>query len=107
MQEKAPKQFVAIIQDYTDPGALQRRLDIRNTHLKFALEAQDNGILNLGGAILDDHDSRKMKGSVLVYSAESKEDVEKIILSDPYYKAKVWEKWEILPFNLAVGQITK
>ncbi|KAG2210291.1 hypothetical protein INT47_003276 [Mucor saturninus] len=96
---QAPKQFVAIIQDYTDSGALQRRLDIRNTHLKFALEAQDNGILNLGGAILDNHD--------VLYSAESKEDVEKIIMSDPYYKAKVWEKWEILPFNLAVGQITK
>lgn len=41
-----------------------------------------------------------MKGSVLVISADSKEDIEKMILNDPYYDAKVWEKWEILPVNL-------
>ncbi|KAG2210290.1 uncharacterized protein EV154DRAFT_557802 [Mucor mucedo] len=104
---QAPKQFVVILRDYTDPGALQRRLDTRDRHLKDALEAQDKSILNLGGAILDNHDSRKMKGSVLVISADSKEDIEKMILNDPYYDAKVWEKWEILPVNLAIGKITK
>lgn len=41
-----------------------------------------------------------MKGSVLVVSAESKEEIESKILNDPYYEGKVWEKWEILPINL-------
>lgn len=41
-----------------------------------------------------------MEGSVLVITAESSQEIETMILNDPYYKAKVWEKWEILPVNL-------
>lgn len=41
-----------------------------------------------------------MEGSVLVITAESKQEIESMILGDPYYKGKVWEKWEILPVNL-------
>lgn len=52
---------MVILQDYTDPGALQRRLDARDKHLKDALEAQDKSFLNLGGAILDNHDVGRTK----------------------------------------------
>lgn len=85
-----------------------------------ALEANKNGILNLGGAILDNHEvsnhfqgkiyeplilsllyqSRRMEGSVLVLTAESSDEIEKMILKDPYYMGKVWESWDILPVNM-------
>jgi hypothetical protein len=50
------KQFVVVLKDFKDPECLQRRLDAREKHLKDALEANSNGILNLGGAILDNHE---------------------------------------------------
>jgi uncharacterized protein YciI len=41
-----------------------------------------------------------MEGSILVLTAESKQEIEAMILKDPYYKGKVWEKWDIFPVNL-------
>jgi hypothetical protein len=40
-----------------------------------------------------------MKGSMLLLSAESVEEVDKIITNDIYYKGKVWEKWEVYPYK--------
>ncbi|KAI8369679.1 hypothetical protein BD560DRAFT_370581 [Blakeslea trispora] len=97
------KQFVVVLKDYSDSECLQRRLEVREKHLSIAHNARDNGTLLVGGAILDNHASGKMKGSVLVLSAESPEEVETIITSDPYYKAKVWESWDIHPAKFAIG----
>ncbi|RCH81032.1 hypothetical protein CU098_001511, partial [Rhizopus stolonifer] len=93
------KQFVVFLKDYKDPECLQRRLGVREKHLSGAITANKNGSLQAGGAILDSHQSGKMKGSVMIMSAESTEEVEQMILQDPYTKAKVWESWEIYPFK--------
>ncbi|KAI8339781.1 hypothetical protein EDC96DRAFT_523005 [Choanephora cucurbitarum] len=97
------KQFVVVVKDYEDSECLQRRLEIREKHLSKAHDAKDNGTLLAGGAILDDHASGKMKGSVLLVSAGSPEEIETMIKNDPYYKAKVWESWKIHPVKFAIG----
>lgn len=46
-----------------------------------------------------------MKGSMVIYSGESVEEIEKAIRNDPYAKNKVWESWEIYPFKRYVESI--
>lgn len=55
------------------------------------------------GAMLDQHpkpdDSVSFKGSVMIYVAESKEEVEELVKNDIYTKSDVWdlEKAQIIP----------
>ncbi|KAL9559811.1 hypothetical protein PS6_000570 [Mucor atramentarius] len=95
--------FMVVLHDYTDSGALDRRLSVRDKHLQGALKAESEGNLLVGGAILDNHESSKMKGSVLLLAAKSIEEIDDMIIQDPYYKAKVWEKWEVYPIKCAIG----
>ncbi|CAO3606968.1 unnamed protein product [Mucor hiemalis] len=54
----ASKQFVVVLKDFKDPEALQRRLNVREKHLEGTLLAKERGIVNLGGAIFDNHEVR-------------------------------------------------
>ncbi|CEP08472.1 hypothetical protein [Parasitella parasitica] len=90
-------QFLVMLHDYKDPEALNRRLATREEHLDGARRSESEGKLLVGGAILDDHESSKMKGSFLLISAKSVEEVNDMIINDPYYKAKAWEKWDVYP----------
>ncbi|KAI8374715.1 uncharacterized protein BYT42DRAFT_577378 [Radiomyces spectabilis] len=96
------KQFLVVVHDYTDAQGLDRRMAARDLHLQQAKEAQADGSLVLGGALFNSHEQGKMIGSALVYEAESEEEVRQIIAKDPYVKGKVWEKWDIYPFRMAI-----
>ncbi|KAG1222972.1 hypothetical protein G6F35_004952 [Rhizopus arrhizus] len=87
--QSARKEFLVIVKDYSDPECLQRRLSIRNKHLAEAKALKDQDVIRSG----------KMKGSMIIYSGESVEEIEKVIRNDPYVKNKVWESWEIYPFK--------
>ncbi|KAF7729341.1 hypothetical protein EC973_004597 [Apophysomyces ossiformis] len=97
------KQFVVVIHDYTDPNALERRMASREAHLAWAKEARKTGDLVCGGAIFDNHENRKMVGSVMICRAESREALEERIANDPYTLGKAWEKWDIYPYRNAIG----
>ncbi|KAF9585145.1 hypothetical protein BGW38_003718 [Lunasporangiospora selenospora] len=114
----AKKQFVVIAYDYTDAEAPARRQSVRPKHLEGARELKKSGALQLGGAFLSDHsDQAKMVGSIMIFNAESKEEVEKMVkrqvlllllllllsflLVDLYVTGKVWEKYDIIPFRQA------
>ncbi|RVD89246.1 uncharacterized protein DFL_000262 [Arthrobotrys flagrans] len=90
------------------PGAVERRLAVRAEHLKVANERAANGIINFGGVMLDEHikegEVPKFKGSVMLISVETKEEVLEIIKSDKYVENDVWdlEKVEIIPFKSAL-----
>lgn len=74
------KQFIVIAHDHTDTDALKRRLAVRESHLVGARALKKDGTLLLGGALLTDHtESGKMIGSVMIFSAESKDEVKKLI----------------------------
>jgi hypothetical protein len=85
--------------DGTDPEALQRRLNVREEHLKRISLLKKSGEFLLGGAILDDNG--KMIGSMIVYDFPDRQSLEERLKDEPYLTGKVWEKTEIKPFRLA------
>ncbi|CEG71781.1 hypothetical protein RMATCC62417_07453 [Rhizopus microsporus] len=95
----APKKFVVIAKDFSDPECLQRRLAVRSKHLDGATELKKRGAIITGGAILDSHETGKMKGSAMICTGETIEEVEEMIRNDPYVKNKVWESWTIYPYK--------
>ncbi|TDL20330.1 hypothetical protein BD410DRAFT_725993 [Rickenella mellea] len=105
--------FIVYAPDKTDDGALQRRLNVRPTHMARGSDLSKNGTLKLGGAMLTPEcittpDAKKeMIGSVLLFEAETIEDVKKIVETDIYYTSGVWdtEKIVIKPFAIGIGSL--
>ncbi|KAF8924592.1 hypothetical protein EDD21DRAFT_377704 [Dissophora ornata] len=98
----AKKQFIVIARDFKDPESAERRLAVRPTHLDGAKALKKSGALQLGGALLSDHsESGQMIGSVMIFSADSEEEVTSILEKDVYVTGKVWEHYQVLPFRQA------
>ncbi|TFK46606.1 hypothetical protein OE88DRAFT_1638060 [Heliocybe sulcata] len=102
--------FFVYAPDYTDEGALQRRLEVRPKHLENAKSLIANGTIKVGGAFVDpatvSSETKKMTGSGLVLQAASLEDAKKIVEGDIYWTAGVWdkEKTVVVPY-LAATQL--
>jgi uncharacterized protein YciI len=92
-------QYLLLAYDGTDPGALQRRLDVREEHLNRISLLKKSGEFLFGGAILDDNG--KMIGSMIVYDFPNLQSLKETLKEEPYITKKVWEKTEIQPFRLA------
>jgi len=92
-------QFLLVAYDGTDEGAYERRMKSRPEHLEKIEEIKKAGNFLFGGAILDDEG--KMIGSMILYEAEDRESLDRILGKEPYICNKVWEKIEIRPFRLA------
>jgi uncharacterized protein YciI len=92
-------QYLITGYDYTDEGALQRRLDVRQHHLDSSKELRDNNNYVMGGAILDD--AGKMIGSVMVLQFETEEELEAWKQKEIYITAKIWETVDVKPFKVA------
>ncbi|KAF9977496.1 hypothetical protein BGZ73_005883 [Actinomortierella ambigua] len=76
----AKKQFLVVAWDYTDADAVKRRLDVRPAHLKDAQALKASKTLQAGGAILTDHtENGKMKGSIMIFNADSEDEVRKLV----------------------------
>jgi hypothetical protein len=93
-------QYLVTAYDYTDPGALQRRMNVRPSHFDGAKYLKENGSFILGGAILNEEG--KMIGSVMILQFETEEALEQWKQNEPYITQKIWEKFEIKPFKVAV-----
>ena len=92
-------QCLLLAYDGTDPEALQRRLNVREEHLKRISLLKKSGEFLLGGAILDNNG--KMIGSMIVYDFPDRQSLEERLKDEPYLTGKVWGKTEIKPFRLA------
>lgn len=92
-------QYLVTAYDYTDDGALKRRMDVRPHHLDGARELKANGNFVVGGAILDD--DGKMMGSIMILQFEDEEQLEAWKQSEVYITQKVWESVDIKPFRVA------
>jgi hypothetical protein len=92
-------QFLLTAYDGTDSDALNRRLKVREEHLKKTAILKKNGQFLAGGAILDE--DGKMIGSMIVYEFPERESLDLILKEEPYITAGVWEKIEIRPFRMA------
>jgi uncharacterized protein YciI len=87
----------AVLATYV-PDAVQRRATYRDAHLAYARSLQAAGTLVAAGAFADPVD-----GALLVYRAESREAVERIVAEDPYAKAGLWPEVTIREWTVVVG----
>ncbi|HEY2583288.1 MAG TPA: YciI family protein [Mucilaginibacter sp.] len=92
-------QYLITAYDYTDTGALQRRMNVRPHHLDGAKELREKGNYILGGAILNEEG--EMIGSVMILQFETEEGLEAWKQSEPYITQKIWESVDIKPFRVA------
>ncbi len=92
-------QYLVTAYDYTDDGALKRRMDVRPHHLDGVRELKANGHYFLGGAMLDD--DGRMVGSTMILQFEDEEQLEAWKQSEVYITQKVWESVDIKPFRVA------
>ena len=82
--------FVIIAHDYKDEKAFDRRMAVREAHLKNAKKMFENGSLIFASALLDNEE--RMNGSVMVVNYPSEEDLRKEWLdNEVYVVGKVWE----------------
>ncbi len=108
--------FVLFAPDYADDGCLSRRLAVRTTHLAGAAQLKQTGLLSTltsymsrvvellmsschpvvaeSGVSMVSPDTyasnqKNMIGSMLVYQAESIEDVKQLVEQDIYYTSNV------------------
>lgn len=94
------KQYLVTGYDYTDEGALQRRMDVRPHHLDNLKALKESGNFIIGGAVLNDEGN--MIGSVMIMQFETEEELEAWKKSDPYVTQKIWESVDIKPYKVAV-----
>ena len=92
-------QFLLIAYDGTDAGALDRRMKSRPEHLEKISFVKKAGQFLCGGAILDN--SGKMIGSMILYEVSDRQELDTLLLNEPYIYNKVWEKIRIEPFRMA------
>ena len=83
------------------PNSLDLRMATREAHLAYA-RAQ-SGKVKLGGPILDAKGD--MAGSLLFFDTEDVGDVEAFTANDPYTKAGLFGRVEILPFKATLGSL--
>jgi uncharacterized protein YciI len=92
-------QFILTGYDGADAGALDRRMAVREEHLKKIEILKKSGEFLFGGAILDEEG--KMIGSVIVYEFPDRQSLDEKLKEEPYLINGVWKKIEIHPFRLA------
>ena len=81
------------------PDILERRPQFRGAHLKYARESVARGELVLGGALAEPVD-----GGVLLFSAPSKDVVEKFATDDPYVAGGLVAQWKVRTWTTVVGE---
>jgi len=91
-------QFMVIADDYKNTGALERRMEVRDSHLQRMRVEKLRGTFIIGGAKLEEG---KMVGSMLLVELEDEAAVQQWLKDDPYVVGKVWEHIEITPFRIA------
>ncbi|KAF5322488.1 hypothetical protein D9619_001361 [Psilocybe cf. subviscida] len=104
----APKKhlFMVYAPDKTEEGTLARRLAVREQHLAASKPRHESGLTRVGGmfttpeGVTSPDAPKHMLGSLMIYEAESIEQVKEIIENDIYYTSGVWDpaRMVIAPF---------
>jgi uncharacterized protein YciI len=92
-------QYLVTAYDYTDEGALDRRMGVRPHHLDALQLLKAAGNYIMGGAILNE--GGKMIGSTMIVQFETEEELDAWKQGEPYITQKIWESVDIKPFRVA------
>ena len=90
--------FAAIIEYTPDKNKI---LEIRPKHREYQAGLRAAGKLALAGPFTDD------SGGLIVYEAESKEEVERIMCADPFGQHGIFVSWSIRPWNLILVNVDR
>jgi uncharacterized protein len=93
-------QFLVTLYDGTDAEAPSRRQAARPAHLDGLTGNVAAGKLVFGGPIFDE--AQKAIGSFLLANCADRAELDAMIASDPYTRAKVWQKVDVRPVRLVV-----
>lgn len=97
------QQFIMRVYDANEPGIHDRRLKVRDSHLKCVLDLRAKGNFIFGGALLDDEG--KMIGSEAVVEFPTLDDVyDEWLKKDPFVTEGVWklDEIELKPYRMAI-----
>ncbi len=87
-------QFIVLGYDGSDEKALERRMAVREAHLKGFQEGIAKGTFIFGSAILSEEG--KMIGSLIVCDFPSREELDRQWLkTEPYVVGGVWKRIEV------------
>jgi uncharacterized protein YciI len=93
-------QFIVQGYDGTDDGALERRMAVREAHLKMAKEYYERGKWLFAAALLND--AGNMIGSIIMCEFSSQNELqEQWLHHEPYILENVWKKIEINKVHVA------
>jgi uncharacterized protein YciI len=98
-KEMLRMQYIVTGYDGNDEKAMERRLAVREEHLKSVERRFKAGEHLYGMAILDD--DGKMIGSVMVVDYPSREELDNWLKVEPYVVGNVWQKIDIKPCRVA------
>jgi uncharacterized protein YciI len=79
-------------------GFVERRAPFRDAHLRMVRDAHDRGHLVMAGALGDPPD-----GALLIFRADSPEQVEDFARADPYVREGIVTAWRVRPWTVVVG----
>ncbi|PWN31786.1 uncharacterized protein FA14DRAFT_162667 [Meira miltonrushii] len=107
--------YLVVAEDFPNPGALARRLEVRDAHMADVRKGAEVGRVELGGGLLSkdfrdvsesDSPVYSLCGSAFVVQAESLDEVRQRVLQDEYVLARAWDpsSLKIYPFLPAFFQ---
>ncbi len=92
-------EFAVIAYDGTDEGAQERRMAVREAHMKVVEDLRRKGHMVHGGALLDD--GGRMIGSIITCDFPNREAFDNWLNNDPYVTGGVWQDIRVIPFKTA------
>jgi len=88
--------FAAIIEYSSDKEKIAA---VRPVHRQYLAELRQNGRLAASGPFTDD------SGALIIYEADSKEEGEKLIQGDPFYKTGIFLRYRLRPWNPVIANL--
>jgi uncharacterized protein YciI len=85
------------------PDYLERRVPLREEHLRLVREAHARGELRMAGAH-DDPTDETFDGAVLVFETSDRALVQRFVDADPYVKNGLVTRSRIRRWNIVIGE---
>jgi len=90
--------FIITGRDGTDDGALERRMKVREEHMRGVADLVQQKKLLYAAAMLDEDGA--MNGSTMIVDFESREAIDQYLKTEPYVTGKVWGTIDVTPCKI-------
>ena len=90
--------FIITGHDGSDAGALERRMNAREEHMRGVQEMVKQKKLLYAAAMLND--AGTMTGSTMIVDFESRKTLDLYLSTEPYVNGKVWETITVTPCKI-------